>query len=85
VDYEFQRKGKFALLTINNVFTALPDTAFQLSDGTWVMPSVPIPDLGIWKEWIGSIRTERLGRANLVLFVEGLRITLRSSTPCTSD
>jgi hypothetical protein len=34
------------------------------------MPGVPVPDLGVWKEWIGSIRMERLGRANLVLFVE---------------
>ena len=70
VDYKFQQKSKFALLTGNNVYTDLPDSAFQLSDGTWAMPGVPVPELGIWKEWIGSIRVERLGRANLVLFVE---------------
>ena len=68
--HSFQTKSKFAMLTVNNVYTDLPVAAFQLSDGTWVMPAVPIPDLGIWKEWIGSIRMERLGRANLVLFVE---------------
>jgi hypothetical protein len=34
------------------------------------MPGVPIPEIGIWKEWIGSIRTERLAKANLVLFIE---------------
>ena len=66
----FQTKSKFAMLTVNNVYTDLPAAAFQLSDGTWVMPAVPVPDLGIWKEWIGSIRMERLGRANLVLFLE---------------
>jgi hypothetical protein len=70
LDYQFQKKSKFALLTVNNVYTDLPPAAFQLSDGTWVMPAVPVPDLGIWKDWIGSIRMERLGRANLVLFVE---------------
>jgi len=70
VDYQFQNKGKFALLTINNVYTDLPPEPFQLSDGTWIMPGVPVPDLGIWKEWIGSIRMESLGRANLVLFIE---------------
>jgi hypothetical protein len=70
VDYPFHNKSKFALLTVNNVYTDLPPAAFQLSDGTWVMPGVPVPDLGIWKEWIGSIRMERLRRANLVLFVE---------------
>ncbi|MGA2184370.1 MAG: hypothetical protein ABSH47_15210 [Bryobacteraceae bacterium] len=70
IDHQFQDKSKFALLTVNNVYTELPPTKFQLSDGTWVMPGVPVPDLGIWKEWIGSIRMERLGRANLALFVE---------------
>jgi hypothetical protein len=68
--HPFQTKSKFAMLTVNNVYTDLPPAAFQLSDGTWVMPAVPVPDLGIWKEWIGSIRMERLGRANLVFFVE---------------
>jgi hypothetical protein len=37
------------MLTVNNVYTDLPAAAFQLSDGTWVMPAVPVPDLGIWK------------------------------------
>jgi len=70
IDFHFQNQGKFALLAINSVYTDLPQSAFHLSDGTWVMSSVPVPDLGIWKQWIGSIRLERLGRANLVLFVE---------------
>lgn len=86
VDYKFQNKGKFALLTFNNIhveFPPLPNApngpdarpgrqweAFRLSDGTWAMPGVPVPDLGIWKEWIGSIRIEQLEKANLVLFVE---------------
>lgn len=70
MNHQFQNKSKFALLTFNNVYTELPPDAFRLSDGTWVMPCVPVADLGIWKEWIGSIRMERLGRANLVLFVE---------------
>jgi hypothetical protein len=34
------------------------------------MPRVPVADLGVWKEWIGSIRTEQLDRANLVLLLE---------------
>ena len=70
MDYQFQNESKFALLSVNNVYTELPPAKFQLSDGTWVMPGVPVPNLGVWKEWIGSIRMERLGRANLVLFVE---------------
>jgi hypothetical protein len=70
VNYEFQNKGKFALLTFNNIYVELPPAAFHLSDGTWTMPGVPVPDLGIWKEWIGSIRIDGLKKANLVLFVE---------------
>jgi hypothetical protein len=68
--HEFQNQSKFALLAINSVYTDLPQSAFQLSDGTWVMPGVPVPDLGVWNTWIGSIRLERLKRANLVLLVE---------------
>lgn len=68
--HQFQNQGKFALLTFNNVYTDLPPDKFRLSDGTWVMPGVPVADLGIWKEWIGSIRSEWLSKANLVLFVE---------------
>ena len=70
VDCPFQEKSKFALLTLNNVYTDLPAEACQLPNGTWTMPGLPVPDLGIWKEWLGSIRVERLGGANLVLFVE---------------
>lgn len=70
-NYQFQDKGKFALQTFNKIYVDLPPTAFRLSDGTGVMPGVPVPDLGIWKEWVGSIRIEQhLERANLVLFVE---------------
>ncbi len=69
MDYEFQNKSKFALLTAST-FVDLPRSPFRLSGGTWVMPGVPVPDLGIWKQWIGSIRAERLGRANFVLLVE---------------
>jgi hypothetical protein len=70
MDFQFQNKSKFALLTVNDVYSDLPPSAFQISDGTWIMPSVPVPDLGIWKHWIGSIRLERLGKAKLVFFVE---------------
>ncbi|MBF6568591.1 MAG: hypothetical protein IVW54_06915 [Candidatus Binataceae bacterium] len=70
MEHKFQNKSKFALLTFNNAYVDLSSEAFQLSDGTWAMPGVPVRDLGIWKEWIGSIRMERLREANLVLFVE---------------
>ena len=70
MNYQFHEKSKFALLTVNNVYTDLPDATIQLSDGTWIMPELPVPDLDIWKEWLGSSHMERLGRANLVLIVE---------------
>ena len=40
MDYQFHKKGKFALLTANDVLTRLPTKAFQLSDGTWVMSGI---------------------------------------------
>jgi hypothetical protein len=57
-------------VAIENVYADVPESQFQLADGTWVMPCVPLSDLGVWKEWIGSLRTERLNKANLVLLVD---------------
>lgn len=69
--FEFRVNGKFAMLAFDGIYSDLPDAEFQLSDGTWVMPRVPgVADLGIWKEWIGSIRAGSLERANLVLLAQ---------------
>jgi hypothetical protein len=47
--HPFQTKSKFAMLTVNNVYTDLPAAAFQLSDGTWVMPASGFaPFLPLW-------------------------------------
>jgi len=72
VAYQFQNKGKFALQTFNNVHVhnQLKQKAFRLSDGIRVMPGVPVHNLDVWKEWIGSIRMENLEKANLVLLIE---------------
>jgi len=70
MNHQFQSNGKFAILAFNNVCVDLLQHAFRLSDGTWVMPSLPVPELDVWREWIGSIRMERLAKSNLVLFVE---------------
>ncbi len=69
-DFSFVKQGKFALLAINSAFSDVGDSALQLSDGTWVLPAVPVPDLSTWSRWIGSIRWERLKHANLVLVVQ---------------
>jgi hypothetical protein len=69
VNHKFEDRGKFALLTFS-AHIDLPAMPFRLSDGAWVMPGIPVTDLGIWKEWIGTIRMEQLQRANLVLFVQ---------------
>ena len=69
MDYQFQERSKFALMTVNG-YTDLSTSVFQLCDGTWIMPGMPVPDIGIWEKRLGSIRLERLGRANLVLLVE---------------
>src|SRR5450432_985949 len=83
VDYKFRERSKFALLTFNNVFVDLPSGAFELSDGTLVLSAVPVPDIGVWKDWIGSIRMERLSRANLVLLVEDASHKSRDPGRCS--
>jgi hypothetical protein len=69
--FQFRKNSKFAMLTLDWAYSDLPETEFQLSDSTWVMPGVPaVADLGIWKEWIGSIRAGSPERANLFLLTE---------------
>ncbi len=50
MNYTFTNNSKFAILAFNNARSELAGGPFQLSDGTWVLPSVPVPALGIWKE-----------------------------------
>ncbi|MDE0106577.1 MAG: hypothetical protein OXN96_02145 [Bryobacterales bacterium] len=69
--HPFQENSLFALVAVSDAHTNLPDRQFQLSDGTWILPRVPVADQhGIWKEWLGSIRLTHLTEANLVLLVE---------------
>ena len=71
MDYRFLDNSKFALLAVNNAFADLPDAPFKLSDGTSILPGMPSTNqLSVWKGWLGSIRLERLERAELVILVE---------------
>jgi hypothetical protein len=63
----FATGQKFAMMAIGMVHTDLPDYDFQLSDGTWVLNHVPVEIQKHWIEWIGSIRTDQVRHANLVL------------------
>ena len=69
--YQFQKNSQFVLLAVSNAYTDFPDERFQLPDGTWILPGVPVTDnAAAWETWLGSIRSERLESANLVLLVE---------------
>lgn len=64
--FSFQSNSKFALLAIKQVDSRLPHSSYQLSDGTWILPKLPVGDLGIWEKWIGSLRRDRLKTSNVV-------------------
>ncbi|MXY70329.1 MAG: hypothetical protein F4Y47_17505 [Acidobacteriia bacterium] len=69
--HPFQENSLFALIAVSDAYTDLPEGHFQLSDGTWILPHIPVADNhGIWEEWLGSIRLKHLTEANLVLLVE---------------
>ena len=69
--YQFHERSCFALLAARVAYTHLPDEPLQLSDGTWVLPQVPVTDdQGAWAKWLGSIRWSRVREANLVLLAE---------------
>lgn len=66
--FQLANGDKFAVLAVENVHSELPKNwEGQLSDGTWVLTKVPVQRESYWREWIGSIRAERLKRAHLVL------------------
>jgi hypothetical protein len=61
---------KFALLAIKSVRSGIaPKSATVLSDGTRVLTELqPVFEAQpIWKDWLGSLRIERLVEANVVL------------------
>jgi|SRR5271165_1078763 len=69
MSYEFRRGSKFAMLA-TAAATEIHEAEFRLSDGTWVMPRVPLADLSNWERWIGSLRVEALKLSNLVLIAD---------------
>jgi len=67
---EGRGKGKFSLVTVQNVYTDLPenqDYEHQIADGIWIFKSVPVNIDTYWKKWIGTIRLETLEKSNLVI------------------
>jgi hypothetical protein len=58
---------KFAMLMVENVYAELPGNDYQLSDGTWVLSRIPVEIEAHWAKWIGTLRTEKMQTANLVL------------------
>ena len=72
MDDRFQGNSKFALVAGHNAFTEIFQThpsssPIELGSCPECRPSTTsVP----WKEWLGSIRLERLGDANLVLLAE---------------
>ena len=70
IGQDFQENSAFAILAINNVYTCLPTTTFQLSENIRVTTCWPIPESRIWKKSMGTIRMERLVKSNLVLVIE---------------
>src|SRR5438876_935280 len=60
--------SKFAILTIEDVYADLPPTCEgRLSDGTWVLGCIPVDVEALWKEWLGSIRWDKIQKSNVVL------------------
>jgi hypothetical protein len=71
-EFQFAGEGKFALVAVENVYTDFPDNKDykdRLSDGTWILGRIPVAIDAEWKEWIGTIRLERLENSNLIMIV----------------
>jgi len=71
-EFQFTGQGKFALMAVEDVYTDFPDGKaynHQLSDGIWILARIPAAIDAYWKEWIGTIRLERLENSNLIMIV----------------
>jgi len=67
--FGFHEGEKFGVLAIESVYSTIPeDAAVQLSDGTWVHTRLPVEIGSHWREWIGTLRLERLQNSNVILF-----------------
>src|SRR5487761_17171 len=67
--FGFHEGEKFGVLAIEGVYSTIPeDAAVQLSDGTWVHTHLPLEIGSHWREWIGTLRLERLQNSNAILF-----------------
>jgi len=70
--FGFHEGEKFGVLAIEGVYSTIPeDAAVQLSDGTWVHTRLPVKIGSHWREWIGTLRLERLQNSNVILFRSG--------------
>lgn len=67
--FEFHEGEKFAVLAIQNVYSTIPeDGPLRLQDGTWVHTRLPLEIAPRWREWMGTLRLERLQNSNVILF-----------------
>jgi hypothetical protein len=67
--FGFHEGEKFGVLAIESVYSTIPeDAAVQLSDGTWVHTHLPLEIGSHWREWIGTLRLEKLQNSNVILF-----------------
>jgi hypothetical protein len=58
---------KFALMAASTEICDLGPSPIQVDDELWVSGHSVVSFSGDWQEWIGSVRTERLQDANLVV------------------
>jgi hypothetical protein len=66
MSFKFTENEKFSVLAVNSAFNYVKSEA-ELSDGTWVLPNLPADISELWTSWIGTLRLEKLKRANLIL------------------
>jgi len=76
-----EQGDKFAYLALAGASLAAPlGRATYLGYGCWALPALAVPPDGQWREWIGTLLSEEIERANLVLFAKA-----RSAKPDVLD
>jgi hypothetical protein len=66
VPFQLSANDKFSLIALHRCFHQIKEET-ELSDGTWVLPKMPVAMDEWWVRRIGEIRAEKLTQANFVL------------------
>jgi hypothetical protein len=70
LEFRIEPGEKFALLVSDLYPTQELDRPWKLDEHTWFLPKIPIELTEHWKQWLGSIISEKIEKSNFALIIK---------------